>query len=47
MGLMKKDCEIDKELFEIFVKKGVYKLYAEKYLNKSQLDKVDEKKVLD
>ncbi len=47
MGLMKKDCEIDKELFEIFVKKGVYKLYAEKYLNKSQIDKVDEKKVLD
>ena len=33
MGFMKKDYEIDEELFAIFVKSGVYKQYAEKYLD--------------
>ena len=46
MGFMKKDYEIDEELFEIFVKEGVYKQYAEKYLGEDQLDKVDEESVL-
>jgi len=46
MGYMKNDYHIDEELFEIFVKEGVYKQYAEKYLGKNQLDKVDEASVL-
>ena len=46
MGFMKKDYEIDEDLFEIFVKEGVYKKYANKYLGKNQLDEVDEVAVL-
>jgi len=46
MGFMKKDYEIDEDLFEIFVKEGVYKKYADKYLGKNQLDEVDEAAVL-
>ena len=42
MGFMKKDYEIDEELFAIFVKQGVYKQYAEKYLGEDQLDEIDE-----
>ena len=42
MGFMKKDYEIDEELFAIFVKSGVYKQYAEKYLGEEQLDEIDE-----
>ena len=39
---MKNNNEIDKDIFYIFVKKGVYKKYAKKYLDKDQLDLVDE-----
>ena len=46
MGFMKKDYEIDQDLFEIFVKEGVYKKYAKKYLGDDQLDQVDETAVL-
>ena len=46
MGYMKKDYHIDKDLFEIFVKSGVYKQYAKKYLSDSQLDDIDEASVL-
>tara|TARA_B110000196_G_scaffold316122_1_gene326906 strand:+ start:1457 stop:3085 length:1629 start_codon:yes stop_codon:yes gene_type:complete len=46
MGYMKKDYEIDQDLFEIFVKEGVYKKYANKYLGDDQLDEVDEAAVL-
>ena len=46
MGFMKKDYEIDQDLFEIFVKEGVYKQYAKKYLGDDQLDEVDEAAVL-
>ncbi len=46
MGFMKKDYEIDEELFEIFVKEGVYKKYADKYLGEDQLDEIDEEAVL-
>ncbi|MBJ48287.1 MAG: phosphohydrolase [Candidatus Marinimicrobia bacterium] len=47
MGFMKDDYHIDKDLFEIFVKEGVYRKYADKYVKKNQIDKVDELKVLD
>ena len=46
MGYMKKDYHIDEDLFEIFVKSGVYKQYAEKYLSDDQLDDIDEASVL-
>ena len=46
MGYMKNDYHIDKDLFEIFVKSGVYKQYAKKYLSGSQLDDIDEASVL-
>ena len=46
MGFMKNDYEIDQDLFEIFVKEGVYKQYAKKYLGDDQLDEVDETAVL-
>ena len=39
--------DIDDELFEIFVKSGVYKKYADKYISDTQIDKVDEDAVLD
>ena len=47
MGFMKDDYHIDKDLFEIFVKEGVYRKYSDKYVKKNQIDKVDELKVLD
>jgi HD-GYP domain-containing protein (c-di-GMP phosphodiesterase class II) len=46
MGFMRNDYHIDEELFEIFVREGVYKQYADKYLSKDQLDEVDESAVL-
>ena len=46
MGFMKNDYEIDSDLFEIFVKEGVYKKYAHKYIEKSQIDSVDENSAL-
>ena len=46
LGFMKNDYHIDEELFEIFVKEGVYKKYAEKFLPESQIDEVDELAVL-
>ena len=46
MGYMKNDYHIDKDLFKIFVKSGVYKQYAEKYLSDDQLDDIDEASVL-
>ena len=44
---MKNDYHIDKDLFEIFVKSGVYRTYAEQYIAKSQIDKVDEYSVFE
>ena len=46
MGFMKKDHHIDKDLFKIFVKEGIYKKYAKKYLKPNQIDKVDETAIL-
>lgn len=41
MGFMKKDNHIDPELFELFLRSGTYLKYAEKFLLKEQIDKVD------
>ncbi len=41
MSFMKKDAHIDDELFELFLKSGIHKEYAERFLDPSQLDEVD------
>ncbi|SUZ85909.1 uncharacterized protein METZ01_LOCUS38763 [marine metagenome] len=46
MGFMKNDYHIDEELFEIFVRTGVYKTYADEYVAKTQIDPVDEEAVI-
>ena len=46
MGFMNKDNHIDKDLFNIFVKSGVYKKYAKKFVKPSQIDKIDESEIL-
>ena len=37
----KKDNHIDPDLFELFLKSGVYLDYAREYLNPDQIDEVD------
>ncbi|MBF7728930.1 HD domain-containing phosphohydrolase [Pseudomonas sp. N040] len=41
MGAMKQDQHIDPELFELFLRSGVYREYAERYLQPEQIDAVD------
>lgn len=41
MGFMVKDQHLDPELFKLFLSSGVYKDYAEKFLEPSQIDEVD------
>jgi len=41
MGFMKKDQHIDPDLFEVFVRQGVYRKYAEEFLDPEQIDEVD------
>ena len=41
MSFMKKDAHIDDELFELFLKSGIHKEYAERFLDPGQLDDVD------
>ena len=38
---MKKDQHIDGDLFELFLKSGVYMKYAQMYLSPEQIDEVD------
>ncbi|THB76113.1 MAG: HD domain-containing protein [Desulfobulbaceae bacterium] len=40
MSSMCKDQHIDKDLFNLFLRSGVYQLYAEKYLTKEQIDDI-------
>ncbi|NHQ85777.1 HD domain-containing protein [Iodobacter sp. HSC-16F04] len=46
LARMAKDQHIDGDLFEIFVKEKVWKNYAELFLGPSQIDEVDEEKLL-
>ena len=39
-NMVKKE-HLDKNIFEIFLKKGIYKEYAKKYLNKDQIDEIN------
>jgi HD-GYP domain-containing protein (c-di-GMP phosphodiesterase class II) len=41
MSFMKKDRHIDPDLFDIFLKSGVYRSYAEQYMEPKYLDEVD------
>jgi len=41
MNFMKKDQHIDGELFELFLRSGIYKEYGQKYLSPDQRDEVD------
>ena len=41
MSFMKKDAHIDGDLFELFLTSGVYKDYAERFLDPAQIDEVD------
>ncbi|MBB6341896.1 HD-GYP domain-containing protein (c-di-GMP phosphodiesterase class II) [Pseudomonas fluvialis] len=41
MGFMRKDQHIDAELFALFLRSGVYRDYAERYMPKALIDDVD------
>ena len=41
MGFMKKDRHVDPDLFDLFLKSGVYLRYAERFCAPEQIDKVD------
>ncbi len=46
MGFMKKDNHLDPDLFDLFVTSGVYRRYAEQYLDAALIDEVDEAALL-
>ena len=41
MSFMKKDQHIDSELFDLFLRSGVYREYAERFMKPEQIDTVD------
>jgi hypothetical protein len=41
MSFMKKDQHIDPDLFDLFLRSGIYREYAERYMNPEQIDVVD------
>ena len=46
MGHMKRDNHLDPDLFDVFVRSGIYKRFGERYLPPHLLDEVDEAKLL-
>lgn len=46
MGIMKRDNHLDPNLFDHFVRSGVYRQYAERYLPAAMVDAVDEAALL-
>jgi hypothetical protein len=42
---MKENHHIDPDLFDVFVRRKVYRRYAETFLDKEQIDDVDESKI--
>jgi HD-GYP domain-containing protein (c-di-GMP phosphodiesterase class II) len=46
MGFMKRDNHLDPELFDLFVRSGVYRTYGERYLPPELIDQVDEAALL-
>ena len=45
LGRMKLNHHIDPDLFDIFVRRKVYRRYAEMFLDREQIDEVDESKI--
>jgi HD-GYP domain-containing protein (c-di-GMP phosphodiesterase class II) len=45
LGRMKESHHIDPDLFDVFVRRKVYRRYAEMFLDKEQIDDVDESKI--
>jgi len=45
LGRMKLNNHVDPDLFDIFVRRKVYRRYAEIFLDKEQIDEVDESKI--
>ena len=41
MSSMREDAHIDDELFKLFLTSGIYKEYADRFLDPSQIDEVD------
>lgn len=46
MGFMKRDNHLDPEIFDLFISSGVYRKFAEQYLDSSLIDEVDEETLL-
>jgi HD-GYP domain-containing protein (c-di-GMP phosphodiesterase class II) len=46
MGFMKRDNHLDADIFDLFVRSGLYRTYAQKYLPAHLLDDVDEAALL-
>ena len=46
MGFMKRDNHLDPDLLDLFLKSGVYRVYAERYLPRHLIDEVDVESVL-
>lgn len=47
MGRMKENNHLDPQLFDFFVQSGVYRQYADGYMDEALVDEVDEKALLD
>src|SRR5438874_9785692 len=45
LGRMKENHHIDPDLFDVFVRRKVYRRYAEMFLDKQQIDEVDESRI--
>jgi HD-GYP domain-containing protein (c-di-GMP phosphodiesterase class II) len=45
LGRMKQNQHVDPDLFDVFVRRKVYRRYAEMFLDKEQIDEVDESKI--
>ncbi len=45
LGKFKENGHIDPDLFDVFVRKGVYRKYAEMFLDAEQIDAVDESRI--
>ena len=41
LAFMARDAHVDPELFELFLRSGVYQVYAERFLDPKQIDAVD------
>ena len=46
MANFRKNGHIDPDLFDVFVRQGVYRHYAEQFLDPGQIDAVDEATLL-